>query len=487
MRRHVACELPAVLSSVAVGALISASSSVAFAVDRAWEGKPNSGNGAWWDQTSNWQNGQMPAAGDRAVFGAAGAVVTNYVAEVAKAKSANISVAGLQFLGSVPWTVTQGSGGTLTLASSGSVPSIDLSSGSSANISVPLGGQAGFIKTGDGWLTLSGANVFTGRMEVNAGTVSYGVATNSIVPGSIYDTATIKVSGGTLAMGAYTDTVGGVSLIGGSITGSGTGALTSTTAFDMQAGTVSAILGGTSGLSKSTGGTVTLSGQNTYTGATSVTGGTLIVNGAINAGSLTTVATGATLAGVGTLGGLTIQSGGTVSPGAPGSLTSASLTTGAQTWQSGGIYEVTATSLTGGSTTVKDGVTYGGAAGDSMTMSSLSISSSALSPFTINLARPAGVTFAGTEGTVYQWLIGAVTGGLTGTPTGINVTSNFAAPGQLQLFTVDNATGTDYLYVSYSYSAVPEATTLLLGFAGLTPVLLQRRSQRRFRRAEMAA
>jgi autotransporter-associated beta strand protein len=54
--------------------------------------------------------------------------------------------------------------------------------------------------------------------------------------------------------------------------------LTSTSAYDVQSGSASAILGGAVGLNKSTGGTVTLSGANTYTGTTAINGGVLSVN-----------------------------------------------------------------------------------------------------------------------------------------------------------------------------------------------------------------
>ena len=51
------------------------------------------------------------------------------------------------------------------------------------------------------------------------------------------------MNGGTLSMTTRSDTVAGVQLVAGSITGT-TGVLTSTTAYDLQSGTVSAILGG---------------------------------------------------------------------------------------------------------------------------------------------------------------------------------------------------------------------------------------------------
>jgi len=48
---------------------------------------------------------------------------------------------------------------------------------------------------------------------------------------------------------------------------------------------VSAVLAGTVGATKSTTGTVSLSGVNTYTGATNVAAGTLQVGGSLGSGS----------------------------------------------------------------------------------------------------------------------------------------------------------------------------------------------------------
>ncbi|WP_445372765.1 beta strand repeat-containing protein [Methylomonas sp. HW2-6] len=91
----------------------------------------------------------------------------------------------------------------------------------------------------------------------------------------------------------------------------GSGPLTSNSAFDLQSGTVSAILAGNQGANKTTAGSVTLSGANTYTGTTQVNAGTLIFNGSGNhtltgsytgagtlefAGGTNQFATGATIA-----------------------------------------------------------------------------------------------------------------------------------------------------------------------------------------------
>lgn len=135
---------------------------------------------------------------------------------------------------------------------------------------------APLTKQGSGTLTLSGANTYTGTTTVSAGTLAYGI-TNALSSGGV------TVSGGTLDIGAFSDTVGAVTLTSGNITGS-TGVLTGTS-YAMQSGTVGAILGGTGALTKTTSGTVTLSGANTYTGVTSVLAGTLIVGANAPSGS----------------------------------------------------------------------------------------------------------------------------------------------------------------------------------------------------------
>ncbi|AMK78402.1 hypothetical protein A1342_06145 [Methylomonas methanica] len=167
----------------------------------------------------------------------------------------NDTVAGVQLLsGSI-----NGSG-TLT-----SNNTFDLQSGT---VNAKLGGNVGLNKIGVGTnVTLSGANTYTGSTQVSAGTLTLG--TSNVIA----DASSLVVSGGTFNLGTFNDTVAGVQLVSGSITGSGTS--TSTSNFDLQDGTVSAKLGGSVGLNKTTAGLVTLSGTNSYTGTTQVSGGTL--------------------------------------------------------------------------------------------------------------------------------------------------------------------------------------------------------------------
>ena len=178
----------------------------------------------------------------------------------------------------------------------------------SGNITDTTSGLA-LTKSGLGTQALSGINAYTGLTTVSAGeldlnttggqsiagnlTVSGGTA--KLMQGSQINTAkNLVVSGGTFDIQGFNQTVANVQLTSGNINGSG-GTLTSTNAFEMQAGSVSAKLGGAVGLNKTTGGTLTLSGANTYNGTTTVSAGTLLLSGGnINSTSGVSVANGAT-------------------------------------------------------------------------------------------------------------------------------------------------------------------------------------------------
>ncbi len=160
----------------------------------------------------------------------------------------------------------------------------------STSFSGVMSGTGAFTKQGTGTLTLSGANTYTGATNVNVGTLKLGAANR------IANASAVTVSGGTFDIGAFSDTVGVVTLTNGAIKGT-TGVLTGTS-YEMQNGTVSAILGGAGALTKTTAGTVTLSGVNTYTGATAINAGTIIAANTNALGAVvggTTVASGATL------------------------------------------------------------------------------------------------------------------------------------------------------------------------------------------------
>ena len=204
-------------------------------------------------------------------------------------------------------------GGTLqngTLSSSGT---FDVQAGS---VSAALAGTGSLAKTGAGTVTLSSANAYSGGTIVNAGTLQIsGAGTLGNIGGAT------TINGGALDLGGTTQTQnGGLTLTGGTLQN---GTLSSSGTFDMQAGTVSAALAGTGGVSKTTAGTATFSGANTYTGNTSITNGTLALTGAGTLGAITNSVTvnGATaildLGGTTQTqnGGVSLQAGGTIQNG----------------------------------------------------------------------------------------------------------------------------------------------------------------------------
>ena len=145
-------------------------------------------------------------------------------------------------------------------------------------ITAVLAGTAALVKGGSAQVVLSGNNTYGGGTVVNAGTLSLGVN------GALSSSGSVSVTAGELALGATTQTVGALSLSGGSVTG---GTLT---AASIAAGTgnVTSILSGAGTFTKSGTGTVTLSGANTLTGLMSLQLGTLQLagNGSLTSGSL---------------------------------------------------------------------------------------------------------------------------------------------------------------------------------------------------------
>jgi autotransporter-associated beta strand protein len=139
-------------------------------------------------------------------------------------------------------------------------------------------GAAGLVQSGNGTLTLSATNTYSEGSTVSDGTLVLG-ANNALGNG------TLSITGGTVNVGSFNQSLlGAVSLTGGNITGTGT--LTGTS-YAVGSGNISAILSGAAALTKSTNGTVTLTGASTYTGATTINNGTLKY-GADNALSSTT-------------------------------------------------------------------------------------------------------------------------------------------------------------------------------------------------------
>jgi autotransporter-associated beta strand protein len=107
---------------------------------------------------------------------------------------------------------------------------ISFSGSGNATLSGVISGLGSIIKAGSGNITLSGANTYTGTTTINSGTLTAGISTSGST-GAFGNASNVTVNGGTLALSAFNQTVGSVTVgnSGGSITGSGTLTATSYT------------------------------------------------------------------------------------------------------------------------------------------------------------------------------------------------------------------------------------------------------------------
>jgi fibronectin-binding autotransporter adhesin len=186
--------------------------------------------------------------------------------------------------------------GGLSFAGTGAItvanPQLTVNSPVTLNGAISDGGN-GWTILGPSLLALTGPNNITGATVVSGGTLQLNSSAGTAVGGNLTvsggavqilqsnqtaSTSNVGVSAGLLSVGANNNSINGLQLTGGTISGT-SGLLTSTgtSAFDMQNGTEGAILDGGVGLNKTTSGTVVLSNANTFTGPTSVTAGTLVV------------------------------------------------------------------------------------------------------------------------------------------------------------------------------------------------------------------
>ena len=163
-----------------------------------------------------------------------------------------------------------------------------------------LGGGTGgsLVKVGTGMLTLGGTTTYTGRTDVQAGTLQAGA-----------DDALAEKSAFTIAEDATLDLAGFKATIG-SLAGAGAVTLNATTSAlsvggDGTSTVFSGTISGEGGLNKFGAGTLALTAANTYQGTTTITGGTLQVDGSIDDSSVVVGADG-TLSGIGSVGATTV-------------------------------------------------------------------------------------------------------------------------------------------------------------------------------------
>lgn len=135
---------------------------------------------------------------------------------------------------------------------------------SSAIVANNGAGAVALTKSGGGTLQLTTAQAHTGGTFVNAGTLQLPAITDPLSPNS-----DIVVNGGTLNLGASTQNLSSNFVMRGGTLSNGT-IMKSDSDYKVDAGTVSATLGGSSGLVKTSPAAATFTGANTYTGDTHV-------------------------------------------------------------------------------------------------------------------------------------------------------------------------------------------------------------------------
>ena len=144
------------------------------------------------------------------------------------------------------------------------------------------------------WITGSGSLTYKGgsgkTLTITDTANNYSGGTIVLGPGTLKANAAhtlgstsgaLTVSGGTLNLNSASHTVGAVTISGGTIS---SGTLTGSS-YAAQGGTVSAVLAGSAGLTKTTTSTCTLSGANTYSGITTISGGLLQISADNNLGT----------------------------------------------------------------------------------------------------------------------------------------------------------------------------------------------------------
>jgi outer membrane autotransporter protein len=290
----------ALLAGVSCAALALLAPGAVYAqVDGTWQGP-----GAEWTDGTNWSSN--PDVPDNT------ATFDNNGAPTSVTISNDAEIATMQFTAAAPaYSFTISSAFTIAgidnssafapsfILNSGGVLSFEIDNGSNLAFSGAISGSGSLVKDGEGTLTLSGNNSYTGGTLVNEGTLAVGSNT-ALGTGTLFlaEETTLQAAANWLTL------TNAIQLLGDATVDTQSNTLT-------LAGSIS----GTGGLEKIGSGILILTGVSTYTGDTEVNEGVLRVDGSLV--SAVSVNGGGTLMGTGTIGGLEVGSGGIVAPGGP--------------------------------------------------------------------------------------------------------------------------------------------------------------------------
>lgn len=239
-------------------------------VDGVWT---NSGSNSTWGTASNW-SGNTIASGVDAVADFTLDITANRTVNLGANFTVGKIIAEDETTVSNNWIIANGAGGpwALTLATTVGVPTIQVNTSSTLNITAVLAGTQGLQKTGSGTLVLNGINTFTGGITLAEGTLNF--ATGTLNNNTITFTADAALGwAGTNTQ----DLSSFIKIEDGVMATINTAANNVTFATALQTGVAA-----TGGLLKNGGGTLTLTAVNTYTGLTRVRQGRLVLAGGDN-------------------------------------------------------------------------------------------------------------------------------------------------------------------------------------------------------------
>jgi fibronectin-binding autotransporter adhesin len=349
----------------------------------------------------------------------------------------------------------------------------------------------GFNKVGTGSLLLNGTSTYGGGTAIANGSIILG-GTNVLPTTTAIQFGDSSGDSGVLVMKGYSQAITGLTTTGAGTASAvvGGSATLSTLTVNIASGTntFAGTIGGSASNANNVGltlggpGKLVLSGSNTYTGPTAITAGTLTVLGSTAAGSAVTISSGAALAGTGTVAG-TVSVSGTITggSGATSADTVGTLTTGTQSWASGGTFaaKVSSTSGTGHDELLVTGLTA--ASGFTVALQATNGSSPAFTATnpTLTSTPVAGsyiVLVKDSESSATNPFVSPATlAALNLTLTNSGVATNNPTD-TIEL--ADEADGGNYDLIAEDVAATPEPTSLVLIGVAAAPLLLGRRRGR---------